>query len=130
MHLPKNSPQKPPWILKFHFTDFCIFCPNKLIFCAISSLFQDFSFVGHFLENSRESWEHTWLWCSDIDTSKNEQNEACNAYASVFQCGIYVTLQIIVLGFQIFQFLLITVILKIVSVNIGPEEGDAMELFM
>lgn len=62
--------------------------------------------------------------------SKYEQNEACNAYASVFYRGIYVTLQIIVLAFQIFQFLLITVILKNVSLNIGPEAGDAMELFM
>lgn len=34
--------------------------------------------------------------------SKYEQNEACNAYASVFYRGIYVTLQIIVLAFQIF----------------------------
>jgi len=64
-----------------------------------------------------------------MDTAKYGQNEVGNGYAPGFYCDIYVTLWDLVLTFQIFQFLLITSILKIVSVDSGPANRRCNKAF-
>lgn len=60
-----------------------------------------------------------------IHTAKYDQNETGNGYASVFYCGIYVTLWDIILTFQIFHFILVTN----VCVNSGPASRRCNKAF-